>query len=392
MRRSCTPTWTRSSPRSSSVTTPGCAASRSSSAAGWCWRPATRPRPAVCAARWAASGRSACAPTRSWWSRGCRPTPRRARTSSRSSAAPPRWSRGCRSTRPSWTSVGCAGSPAARRRSRPGSAPRCWPRSGCGSPSGWPGRSSWPRSPARWPNRTACWWCRRVPNSTSCIRLPVQRLWGVGPKSTEKLHDIGIYTVGQVAAMGEAGLVSILGPASGRHLHALAHNRDPRSVRVGHRRRSIGSQHAMGRSRHLPSDIDAVVVGLVDRVTRRMRDADRTGRTVMLRLRFDDFSRVSRSRTLLRATSQTDVILGAVRGLVAAAMPMIEKQGLTLVGHRGRQPGRRELAAAGAAVRRTRPEGARLRTGQRAGPIRLGRRHPGRADGAPAEHRDAGAA
>jgi len=162
--------------------------------------------------------------------------------------------------------------------------------------------------------------------------LPVQRLWGVGPKSTEKLHDIGIYTVGQVAAMGEAGLVSILGPASGRHLNALAHNRDPRSVRVGHRRRSIGSQHAMGRSRHLPSDIDAVIVGLVDRVTRRMRGADRTGRTVMLRLRFDDFSRVSRSRTLLRATSQTDVILGAVRGLVAAAMPMIEKQGLTLVG------------------------------------------------------------
>jgi DNA polymerase-4 len=162
--------------------------------------------------------------------------------------------------------------------------------------------------------------------------LPVQRLWGVGPKNTAKLQAIGIYTVGQVAAMGEAGLISILGQASGRHLHALAHNRDPRRVRVGHRRGSIGSQHAMGRARHRPADIDAVVVGLVDRVTRRMRTAERTGRTVVLRLRFDDFTRVSRSHTLMRATAHTDTILATVRALVAAAMPMIEARGLTLVG------------------------------------------------------------
>ncbi len=162
--------------------------------------------------------------------------------------------------------------------------------------------------------------------------LPVQRLWGVGPKNTAKLHEVGIYTVGQVAEMGEAGLISVLGQGSGRHLHALAHNRDPRRIRVGHRRGSIGSQHAMGRSRHRPADIDVVVVGLVDRVTRRMRTAERTGRTVVLRLRFDDFTRVSRSHTLLRATAHTGTILSTVRGLVAAAMPMIEERGLTLVG------------------------------------------------------------
>ena len=63
--------------------------------------------------------------------------------------------------------------------------------------------------------------------------LPVQRLWGVGPVNTAKLHELGIYTVGQVAGLGEAGLVSILGQASGRHLHALAHNRDPRPVEGG---------------------------------------------------------------------------------------------------------------------------------------------------------------
>src|SRR6476661_2782558 len=162
--------------------------------------------------------------------------------------------------------------------------------------------------------------------------LPVQRLWGVGPVNTAKLNQVGIYTVGQVAGLGEAGLISILGQASGRHLHALAHNRDPRAVKGGVRRRSIGSQHALGRSRHRPADIDAVVMGLVDRVTRRMRDADRTGRTVVLRLRFDDFTRVSRSHTLLRATAHTGTILSTVRGLVAAAMPMISERGLTLVG------------------------------------------------------------
>ena len=162
--------------------------------------------------------------------------------------------------------------------------------------------------------------------------LPVQRLWGVGPVNTAKLHQLGIYTVGQVAGLGEAGLISILGQASGRHLHALAHNRDPRPVKGGRRRRSIGSQHAMGRARHLPADIDAVAMGLVDRVTRRMRDANRTGRTVMLRLRFDDYTRASRSHTLVRSTAQTATILTTVRGLIAAAMPMIDAKGLTLVG------------------------------------------------------------
>ena len=162
--------------------------------------------------------------------------------------------------------------------------------------------------------------------------LAVQRLWGVGPVNTAKLHQVGIYTVGQVAGLGEAGLISILGQASGRHLHALAHNRDPRRVTVGVRRRSIGSQHALGRSRHRPADIDAVAMGLVDRVTRRMRDANRTGRTVVLRLRFDDYSRATRSHTLLRSTAQTAIILSTVRALIEAAMPMIEARGLTLVG------------------------------------------------------------
>jgi len=75
-----------------------------------------------------------------------------------------------------------------------------------------------------------------------------------------------------------------------------------------------------------------ILVGLVDRVTRRLRTAGRFGRTVTLRMRFDDYSRATRSHTLPRATAQTQIILTTVRGLLADALPMIEDQGLTLIG------------------------------------------------------------
>jgi DNA polymerase-4 len=164
--------------------------------------------------------------------------------------------------------------------------------------------------------------------------LPVQRLWGVGSVTAQKLRERGIRTVGDVARLDEIVLVCMLGRASGRHLHALAHNRDPRPVQVGRRRGSIGSQHAIGRARQSrsPEAVDAVVVALVDRVTRRLRSAARVGRTVVLRLRFDDFSRATRSHTLARATAHTETILAIARELVATAMPTIAREGLTLVG------------------------------------------------------------
>jgi DNA polymerase-4 len=163
-------------------------------------------------------------------------------------------------------------------------------------------------------------------------RLPVERLWGVGAITAEKLHERGISTVGQVACMDEDVLVAMLGRASGRQLHALSHNRDPRPVRVGRRRGSIGAQRALGRSRKSRDSVDAVVVGLVDRVTRRMRAAGRVGRTVVLRLRFDDFSRATRSHTLPRATAETQAVLMTTRWLLTSAYPTIERDGLTLVG------------------------------------------------------------
>jgi DNA polymerase-4 len=162
--------------------------------------------------------------------------------------------------------------------------------------------------------------------------LPVERLWGVGPITSAKLRRRGIATVGQVAELAEGALVSMLGRAAGRHLHALAHNRDPRRVHVGRRRRSMGAQHAFGRRRKSTEALDSILVALVDRLSRRLRAARRVCRTITLRLRFDDFSRATRSHTLAEATAQTPTILATARGLFCAALPMIEEQGCTMVG------------------------------------------------------------
>ena len=162
--------------------------------------------------------------------------------------------------------------------------------------------------------------------------LPVERLWGVGPVTARRLRDLGLVTVGEVARLDEPALVAVLGQASGRHLHALAHNRDPRRVRGGRRRRSIGSQRALGRSPRTAEFLEVVLVGLVDRLARRLRAARRTCRTVTLRLRFGDFSRATRSQTIAEATARTQTILAIGRELLARAMPMIERRGITLLG------------------------------------------------------------
>ncbi len=163
--------------------------------------------------------------------------------------------------------------------------------------------------------------------------LAVERLWGVGPATARRLRDRGLRTVGELARLDEAALVAIVGRAAGRHLHALAHGRDPRPVRSGTgRRRSFGAQSALGRGGSTPGSRDAVLVALVDRVTRRMRAKGRVGRTVVLRLRFADFTRATRSLTLPCPTSATRAVLAAGRALLAAAHPTIEERGLTLLG------------------------------------------------------------
>lgn len=162
--------------------------------------------------------------------------------------------------------------------------------------------------------------------------LPVERLWGVGAVTAAKLHAEGIRTVGQLAAREEEELRRAVGTAAGRHLHALARLRDPRPVRVGVRRGSVGSQRALGRGRRTREELEAVLASLVDRVARRLRGGHRAARTLTLRLRFDDQARATRSATVPRSTAVTATWLETARRLLREAWPMIEERGCTLLG------------------------------------------------------------
>ncbi len=162
--------------------------------------------------------------------------------------------------------------------------------------------------------------------------LPVQRLWGVGDVTAAKLHDRGLHTVADVAAMHPDALVSIVGRSMGHQLHALAHNRDARRVTTGTRRGSIGSQQALGRRHRSREEIDVVLWRLVDRVAGRLRRADRVGRTITVRLRFDDLSRATRSHSLPDATAATALIHATAAAVLDAAWPLIEQRGISLLG------------------------------------------------------------
>jgi DNA polymerase-4 len=162
--------------------------------------------------------------------------------------------------------------------------------------------------------------------------LPVRRLWGVGPVTAAKLEQRGLFTVADIARLDEEMLSEWIGRGAGAHLHALANNRDPRRVDTGRRRRSIGSQRSFPRGSIEPVECDAILLEIVDRVTRRLRTADRLARTVVLRLRFGDFQQATRSRTLPQPTSSTDVVLATARSLLREVWPVAEARGLTKLG------------------------------------------------------------
>jgi DNA polymerase-4 len=165
--------------------------------------------------------------------------------------------------------------------------------------------------------------------------LGVEQLWGVGPKTARKLHAAKLMTVGQLAQLSEAELVQLLGTGTGRLVHALAQNRDRSPVRPARPPRSFGTQRSLAgaRGRRLTAqERDETLAGLAERVTGRMAKAGYTGRTVVLRLRFADFSRATRSRTLPDATAAPEPILATARELLGAATPMIAERGLTMLG------------------------------------------------------------
>jgi DNA polymerase-4 len=162
--------------------------------------------------------------------------------------------------------------------------------------------------------------------------LPVERVWGIGPATAQRLRAGGLQTMGQVAERSEAELMTLVGKAAGRYAYAVARNHDARPVEPRRARRSFGSQSAMARRPRSAEEIDATLERVVERVTRRMASAGRTGRTVVLRLRFGDYTRASRSRTLPAATAEAEAVLAAARALLAGATPLVEARGITLVG------------------------------------------------------------
>ena len=162
--------------------------------------------------------------------------------------------------------------------------------------------------------------------------LPIERLWGVGPVTAEKLRARGLSTVAEVAAVDETFLAGILGRGAGHHLYAISHNRDPRRVDTGRRRRSIGSQRSFPRGRLDRAECDAILLEVVDRVTSRLRKAERVARTVVLRLRFGDFTSVTRSHTVPQATCSTHDVLRTSQMLLNDAWPQATRRGLTRIG------------------------------------------------------------
>jgi len=144
--------------------------------------------------------------------------------------------------------------------------------------------------------------------------LPVEAMWGVGRVTSSKLGKLGICTIGELAQVPPAALTSSLGPGAAGALHALSWNRDPRTVRGGRRAGSVGSQQALGPGLTDIALLDVVVLGLADRIGRRLRKKGRSGSTLSLRARFPGPRVVSRSHTLPSPTASTAALaeLGSV--------------------------------------------------------------------------------
>lgn len=162
--------------------------------------------------------------------------------------------------------------------------------------------------------------------------LAVDALWGVGPAMARRLRAHGLATVGDLARLGEHELVELLGKAGARYVHAAANGRDLGPVRPPGPRRSFGAQRALRRGTWSPGGIDVLLGEVAERVVGRLGEAGQAGRTVRLHLRFDDFTHLARSRTLPRATAELERILAVARTLLEAAMPAIERNGLTSLG------------------------------------------------------------
>lgn len=162
--------------------------------------------------------------------------------------------------------------------------------------------------------------------------LPVEALWGVGRVTAQRLHRLGIGTIGELAEVRPQALAPLLGPGTAGALRALSQNHDPRVVHGGRRAGSVGSQQALGRGLIDVDEMAVVVLGLADRVGRRLRAKDRSGATVSVRVRYPGPRVVSRSHTLPSPTNSTAALANLGTELVKKALERSEGDPTTLIG------------------------------------------------------------
>lgn len=146
--------------------------------------------------------------------------------------------------------------------------------------------------------------------------LPVARLWGVGPATRRRLTDLGVTTVGELAAIDPAHLVARLGRAAGTHLHALAQNRDDRAVDPNRTRKSVGHEETFATDRRDRAGLERELVRMAERVAQRLRDAHVAARTVAIKVRYPDFRTITRSHTGAEPTDLAAEIATRARDLL----------------------------------------------------------------------------
>ncbi|MFW5470098.1 DNA polymerase IV [Knoellia sp. CPCC 206435] len=149
-------------------------------------------------------------------------------------------------------------------------------------------------------------------------QLPVGALWGVGEKTEEQLTRLGLRTVSDIAHTPLPTLVRGLGEATGHHLHELAWGRDPRTVQREHREKSVGADETFEYDIDDPREIHRHLLKLSDRVAARLRAAGLTGRTVSIKVRFADFTTITRARTLREPTDTSREIYDTATALYDA--------------------------------------------------------------------------
>jgi DNA polymerase-4 len=162
--------------------------------------------------------------------------------------------------------------------------------------------------------------------------LPVGALWGVGDKTEETLHRLGLRTVADIAHIPRDTLLRALGQASGAHLHELSWGRDPRPVVPSVEDRSIGHEETFSRDVDDPEVVRKTLLKLSERAAARLRSSDQVARTVSIKIRFADFTTITRSRTLKDATDVGREVYGTAKSLYDALG--LQRARLRLVGVR----------------------------------------------------------